>query len=135
MNHRNREHSACRHVRLATACVALAVALAGCAVPARQQLGDTASVAMNDATRVGPQLAAFLDNATTGSVATLASTPWGANVSVHARERYFAASGRQCVRLDVTRNVAPASLPSGEVACLVTGSGWYAQRLVTEIIR
>ncbi|WP_157958548.1 DVU3141 family protein [Salinicola sp. CPA57] len=117
----------------------LAVALmltaaSGCATSSQQRL-DTAVAPMNEATPVNGPLSTFLDSAATGSVATLATSPWGANVSVHARERYFSASGRRCVRLDVTRNAAPAGLPVGEVTCLVPGKGWYAQRLVTEIIR
>lgn len=129
------EHTACRHIRITVACLAFAVTITGCAISTRQPSADASGVAMRDATRVGAQLAMFLDNATTGNVATLANSPWGSNVSVHVRERYFAASGRQCMRLDVTRSTAPASLPSGEVTCLVAGDGWYAQRLVTEIIR
>lgn len=110
-------------------------AVSGCATPSQQRLGDMAVMPMNDATPVSGPLSGFLDSAATGSVATLASTPWGANVSVHARERYFSASGRRCVLLDVTRNAAPTGLPTGEVTCLVPGKGWYAQRLVTDIIR
>lgn len=117
----------------------LAVALvlagaSGCATSSQQRL-DTAASPMNDASPVSGPLSTFLDSAATGSVTTLATSPWGANVSVHARERYFSASGRRCIRLDVTRNVAPAGVPVGEVTCLVPGKGWYAQRLVTEIIR
>ena len=128
-----------RKVRFDRASRWLAVALtlaavSGCATSYQQRL-DTAVVPMDDATPVNAELATFLDSAATGSVTTLATSPWGANVAIHARERYFSASGRRCVRLDVTRNAAPASLPAGEITCLVPGKGWYAQRLVTEIIR
>ncbi|WP_189443137.1 DVU3141 family protein, partial [Salinicola rhizosphaerae] len=99
-----------------------------------QRMAD-AAMPMSGGVPVSASLGAFLDNAATGSTTTLQQTPWGANVSVQVRERYFAASGRSCIRLDVARNVAPASLPSGEIACQVSGKGWYAQRLVTEIIR
>ncbi|WP_110655856.1 DVU3141 family protein [Salinicola halimionae] len=115
--------------------VALAiVAVSGCAT-SQQRTGDTAAMPMNGATPVSGPLASFLDSAAPGSVTTMATSPWGANVSIHARERYFSASGRRCLLLDVTRNVAPAGLPVGEVTCLVPDKGWYAQRLVTEIIR
>lgn len=110
-------------------------AMSGCATSSQQRLDDAAVMPMNDATPITGPLATFLDGAATGSVTTLATTPWGANVSVHARERYFSASGRRCIRLDVARHVAPAGVPVGEVSCLVPGKGWYAQRLVTEIIR
>ncbi len=110
-------------------------AMSGCATSSQQRFGDGAVMPMNDATPVNGPLATFLDSAATGSVANLATTPWGPNVSIHARERYFSASGRRCIRLDVTRNVAPAGVPVGQVSCLVPGKGWYAQRLVTEIIR
>lgn len=117
--------------------MALTLALAavsGCATS--QQHGDSmAAMPMDGATPVSGPLSSFLDSAAPGSVTTLASTPWGANVSIHARERYFSASGRRCLLLDVTRNTAPAGLPVGEVTCLVPEKGWYAQRLVTEIIR
>jgi len=113
--------------------VALAlVAVSGCATS--QQRFDETAAPMNGATPINGPLAGFLDGAAPGSVATLASTPWGANVSVQARERYFSAGGRRCVLVDVTRNAAPAGLPEGEVTCLVPEKGWYAQRLVTEII-
>lgn len=115
--------------------VLLTAALSGCAASSYQHADDGAAVPMSGATPVGASLSAFLDNAATGSVSTLAQTPWGPDVSVHARERYFAASGRRCMRLDVSRNRAPASLPIGEIACLIPGKGWYSQRLVTEIIR
>jgi len=115
--------------------VALTIAAtSGCATSYQQRL-DTAVGPMNGATPVSGPLSTFLDNAATGSVVTLATSPWGPGVSIHARERYFSASGRHCIRLDVTRNAAPAGLPVAEVTCLVPGKGWYAQRMVTEIIR
>lgn len=112
----------------------MSVALSGCAAHG-QYADNTASLPMDNATPAGPQLTAFLDNAAPGSAATLASSPWGANVAVYARERYFAASGRQCVHLDITRTAGPSSLDDGELACRVEGKGWYTQRLVTALIR
>ncbi|WP_251978369.1 DVU3141 family protein [Salinicola avicenniae] len=109
--------------------------MSGCAGGYHPAQTSNGMVPMDNATPAGAPLNAFLDNAVVGSVATLPQSPWGANVSVHARERYFSASGRQCLHLDVTRNTAPASLGNGEVACLVPGQGWYSQRLVTDIIR
>ncbi|WP_162617872.1 DVU3141 family protein [Salinicola halophilus] len=119
--------------RLAGAAL-LVLALAGCAANGHQT-GSGPSVPMDDATPAGPQLSAFLDSAATGSATTLATSPLGANVAIYARERYFAASGRQCVHLELTRTAGPSSLDDGALACRVAGNSWYTQRLVTALIR
>ncbi|WP_110677335.1 MULTISPECIES: DVU3141 family protein [Salinicola] len=116
------------------AALVLATGLAGCAAPGGRS-GATDTLAMADATPAGPALSAFLERAPDGAVTTLAASPWGGNVTVYARERYFAASGHECLRLDVSRGAVPAALGSGEVACRVAARGWYTQRLVTEVVR
>ncbi|WP_353979017.1 DVU3141 family protein [Salinicola endophyticus] len=116
------------------ATLVLAAGLSGCAAPGGQP-GAADTLSMADATPAGPALSAFLERAPDGAVTTLAASPWGGNVTVYARERYFAASGHECLRLDVSRGAVPAALGSGEVACRVAARGWYTQRLVTEVVR
>ncbi|WP_157956930.1 DVU3141 family protein [Salinicola aestuarinus] len=112
----------------------MALILSGCAANAHRA-NSADSVPMDDATPANAQLAAFLDGAAPGSTVTLTTSPWGDNVAVYARDRYFAASGRQCIHLELTRTTAPASLNDGRLACRVSGKGWYTQRLVTALIR
>ena len=114
------------------ATLVLAAGLAGCAAPGGQP-GAADTLAMADATPAGPALSAFLERAPDGAVTTLAASPWGGNVTVYARERYFAASGRLCAHLDVARESGVA-LHQAEVACLVKDNGWFSQRLVTQVL-
>lgn len=111
---------------------ALAVTFAGCA--SQSHYGGDNVGTMQGGAALGPEISSFLDNATPGSITTFPKSPWGSNVSVIVQERYFAASGRLCAHLDVARNGAPASANRAQVACLVKDSGWYAQRLVTQML-
>ncbi|GHB06935.1 DVU3141 family protein [Salinicola rhizosphaerae] len=112
---------------------ALVVTLAGCASQGGYP-GSGVVGTMPGATPAGPQISSFLDNATSGSIASFPKSPWGSNVSVIVQDRYFAASGRLCTHLDVAREGTPQSAHRAQVACLVQDKGWYTQRLVTQTL-
>ena len=116
--------------RLAIATFLLA-ALVGCA--AQGTAGNTNVAAMQGATPAGPALSTFLDNAIPGSVIQVAQSPWGPDVGIMVLERYFAASGRTCIQLNVLGST-PTSLRQTRLACQVDGQGWFAQRLVTDVL-
>ncbi|WP_162302617.1 DVU3141 family protein [Salinicola lusitanus] len=111
---------------------ALAVTFAGCA--SQGHYGGNNVGTMQGAAALGPEISSFLDNATPGSISAFPKSPWGSNVSVIVQERYFAASGRLCAHLDVARQGAPQTAQRAQVACLVKDNGWYAQRLVTQVL-
>lgn len=111
----------------------MAGAITGCATQSGHYGSDTVAT-MQGAAALGPEISSFLDNATPGSISAFPKSPWGSNVSVIVQERYFAASGRLCTHLDVDRQGAPASAQRAQVACLLEDSGWYAQRLVTQVL-
>lgn len=111
---------------------ALAVTFSGCA--SQGHYGGNNVGTMQGAAALGPEISSFLDNATPGSISAFSKSPWGSNVSVIVQERYFAASGRLCTHLDVARQGAPANAERAQVACLVNDSGWYTQRLVTQVL-
>lgn len=69
----------------------------------------------------------FLAQAPAGAVISLAESPWGASVDIIADEPYYAASGRQCRRLQV---MSTSGAIRQAVACEAV-SGWQARRLVT----
>lgn len=111
---------------------ALAVTFSGCA--SQGHYGGNNVGTMQGAAALGPEISSFLDNATPGSISAFSKSPWGSNVSVIVQERYFAASGRLCTHLDVARQGAPANAERAQVVCLVNDSGWYTQRLVTQVL-
>lgn len=110
----------------------LALAVAGCA--SQSHYGGNDVGAMPGAAAVGPEISGFLDNAPPGTISAFPKSPWGSNVSVIVNERYFAASGRLCAHLDVSRTVGAQNVSQAEVACLVNDDGWYTQRLVTQLL-
>ena len=112
---------------------AIAGAITGCATQSGHYGSDTVAT-MQGAAATGPEISSFLDNATPGSIAAFPKSPWGSNVSLIVQDRYFAASGRLCAHLDVARKGAPQSADRAQLACLVEGSGWYTQRLVTQVL-
>lgn len=115
---------------------ALAVTFSGCA--SQGHYGGNNVDTMQGAAALGPEISRFLDNATPGSLSAFPRTPWGSNVSVIVQERYFAASGRLCVHLDIagnnTRENTRQNDQHAQVACLIKDSGWYTQRLVTRTL-
>ena len=77
----------------------------------------------------GPSLTAFLDEATQGDQARFDETPWGQDALLRVGERYYAASGRVCRRLQ--RRNDRGAFTEAALACR-TDSGWVAaEPLVT----
>jgi hypothetical protein len=124
--------SGCSRIGKWLAVGALSITFAGCA--SQGHYGGDNIGTMQGAAALGPAISSFLDNATPGSISAFPKSPWGSNVSVIVQERYFAASGRLCAHLDVARQGAPATADRAQVACLVKDSGWYTQRLVTQML-
>lgn len=109
--------------------------MAGCAVTPGFSDNDakrTDIADMRGASALGKDISTFLDNATSGSSASFAESPWGRDVSVVVEESYYAASGHNCMHLNVSQSGAQGSARQAQVACHAQGDHWYAQRLVTE---
>ncbi|WP_416221189.1 DVU3141 family protein [Salinicola sp. LHM] len=132
----NGAFSGCSRIGRWLAAGALVVTFSGCASQGHYNGNNIGT--MQGAAVLGPEISHFLDNATPGSLSAFPRTPWGSNVSVIVQERYFAASGRLCVHLDIARNNAEEDVlqnsQNPQVACLIKDSGWYTQRLVTRTL-
>jgi len=105
----------------------LGLALAGCAAPGGQP-GPGSVIQGAKGHALDENLNGFLAQSPAGSVISLAESPWGANVDVVADEPYYAASGRECRKLQV---MAASGTVRQAVAC-ETASGWESRRLITE---
>lgn len=73
---------------------------------------------------ISQSASADLAVATEGQQLQLSDSPWGADVSLLVRKRYFAATGRVC--LDALANQQPVLI------CDYQQAGWAAQRLLSE---
>ena len=115
-----------RSLRSAAIVVAL-LSLAGCKTLAPQTApGDNQPPKPSHTLSATDQ---FLNQATPGSIATLAASPWGNNVELTAHPRYFAASGQTCMRLTV-RSAANADTPA--LACRQRDGQWSRARLLAQ---
>ncbi len=73
---------------------------------------------------ISPVSATELAVATDGQQLLLADSPWGTDVRLLVRKRYFAATGRIC--LDALANEEPVLI------CDFNEAGWAAQRVLSE---
>lgn len=67
----------------------------------------------------------FLAHAPAGDSAFLPESPWGAQVTVYARQAYFAASGRTCRKLTIVHN---AGMRRPGLVCRLPSGGWEEVR-------
>ncbi|WP_252107359.1 MULTISPECIES: DVU3141 family protein [unclassified Halomonas] len=88
-------------------------------------LSNDGAKAINDQT-----INTFLDRSPTGGIMSSASSPWGPNVEIVADERYLAASGRECRRLQI---VSSQAATRRALVCK-TPNGWVEQRVVTQSV-
>lgn len=120
-----------RAARLGLACVFAVGALAGCAQTPFSASSNTPAYVLNqDAGKPiqNERLNEFLNSASATSAATLSQSPWGNGVDVITEASYFAASGRQCRKLNI---VTPDQVAKQALVCR-TDNGWVEQRLVTQ---
>lgn len=93
------------HLKLTwpTAIVLLSsVLLTGCAqMPTVMQGAEQRTAQAENGLAVSEELAEFLAQAPEQGVEFFSQTPWGADKEIHIQQRYFAASGRDCVKLAV----------------------------------
>jgi len=119
-----------------TATVLMLSALAGCAIQGGPRgEGEARNIAtMRGGNPAGPELSQFLEQATPGSAIRLQQSLWGASAEVVVAARYYAASGRPCLRLNVALQRVSTGLTENRLACRVEGQGWFTQRLVTDAL-
>jgi hypothetical protein len=105
--------------------------LAGCVQPANlQPQTQWQSTAKTSAEQISPELKQFLQTAGDQSTAFFEQTPWGHQTEVTVQSRYYAGSGRECLRLQVT----PAAVPTQvAIACDQNGQ-WVSVRPVTQLL-
>ena len=104
--------------------VALSIlAASGCA--SQQQGTHGAPQAISNS-----ELSQFL-NADTANAAVLASSPWGPKIQIMAEQPYFAASGRTCRTLQVSR---PDDSTQQHIACKADNGNWTLTRPVTRLL-
>ena len=100
-------------IRTSVICVAMLV-LAGCTT-LQQGLSDLQAAGAQPSN--SPQTApwqAFVAKAPVGSSQSFAKTPWGTELSLTLTERYFSATGKDCVRLKISP-ATPAA--ASAIAC------------------
>lgn len=113
--------------RLALVAV-LSLVLAGCAASGGTATQPGGTVRGSQGTALGDDLSGFLARSPAGAVVNLADSPLGENIEVVAEAPYYAASGRECRRLQVEA----ADGPSRQVVACESAQGWETRRLVTE---
>ena len=115
-----------RRVRV-TGALLVALIISGCATTPSPERGAAISLVGADNAKTLPDdFANFLEEAHAGAIRELASSPWGEDVEVTAGPAYFAASGRVCRPLTITRG---EEVQNG-LACRGE-SGWVKQRLLS----
>lgn len=104
-----------------TACAVLTAALSGCALT--KKASPYYQPAPTPIDYISPSVAYQLSLVSAGENLILESSPLGANLSAIVIERYFAASGRDCVRM------TPQSQPNQIlVACRHDDKDWFWSR-------
>jgi hypothetical protein len=83
-----------------------------------------------------PELQQFLQNASGQSTDFFELTPWGENAEVTVQSRYYAGSGRECLRLQVTpeTNSIRATNSQIAIACKQNNRQWVAVRPVAQLL-
>ena len=76
------------------------------------------------ATIISYDAALKLEGLRPGQCAVLGATPWGDNISVTALQRYRSASGFDCVKLQLSNQMA--------LACQTADNLWLAEQAYTQ---
>jgi len=110
----------------------LAGLLTGCASTADQydRSADQWHSTASENGQIPQNIQAFLHKGAEQSNAVFEQTPWGEQAELRIESRYFAGSGRQCVRL----HVAPAGEPGQTAIACQHNRQWVSVRPVTEML-
>lgn len=100
------------------ALLTLSAALGGCATNSYPDTYQSDVNSFQGGVSAGPQLSAFLDQAQPGSTTAISNSPLGSNATVNVEERYFSASGFNCLRMNV-ESAQGNSRYSHSIACKV----------------
>ena len=112
------------------AALACAGVLTGCAqMPSAQPASQWQSPDIIPSS-IQPELQQFLRDANEQNVAIFDQTPWGKQAEVTIQNRYYAGSGRQCLRLQV----APAALGARIAIACQQNDQWVPVRPVTQLL-
>jgi hypothetical protein len=79
---------------------------------------------------LSPELQQFLQKASERSTRLFEQTPWGKQTEVTIQSRYYAGSGRQCLRL----LVAPAAAGARIAIACQQNDQWVPVRPVTQLL-
>ena len=112
--------------------MAMAGLLTGCASTAGQNHRSAQQwhSTTNENGHIPQNIQTFLSEGAEQSAAVFKQTPWGKQAELRIESRYFAGSGRQCVRL----NVAPVGeSPKTAIACNQNRQ-WVSVRPVTQLV-
>ena len=114
------------------AALALAGVLTGCAhTPgSNARSGDQWHSTTTQNSQIPANVQAFLRKGTEQSTAVFEQTPWGGQAELRIESRYFAGSGRECVRL----HVAPAGGSSKTAIACNQNNQWVSVRPVTQLL-
>ncbi|NWO04306.1 MAG: hypothetical protein HLX50_00950 [Alteromonadaceae bacterium] len=114
------------------AALAVAGLLAGCASTAQQQTtpAEQWHSTTSESSQLPQNIQAFLQQAPEQGTAVFEQSPWGKQAELRIESRYFAGSGRECVRL----HVAPASKRGQAAIACKQNSQWVPVRPVTQLL-
>lgn len=101
----------------------------GCAVsPGERLSGEDATPSTSQSRLLQAEIGRFIEDAATGAVLLVASSPWGDEVEITTAALYDAASGRQCRDLSV-QSQHIAAMPA--IVCRIHSGQWESVRPIT----